>query len=321
MSRTPVAAEGTAGHVRRLIESTFRRSVETINQMTYGHGSVTYKVTCHDEVFIVRTNTDSSAFEGTLGNLDYLHRLGLPVPTVLASDMSQTQVPFAYMVTDAFRGTDLGFVLGSMTRAQQTRLAEQIVEFERMATELPAGSRYGYVPIGATGTENRWSDVVRKDRHPRAPEADHVVAALIDRTLAVVDAETELIDSTPPTCFFDDLTTKNVIVDRGSLQGLVDFDVVCYGDPMYWLSLTNVAVVSDVGEAGYFYLRELKRLWKPNDHEIQRLGLYTALHAAEFLSWDEGPARRQRLLDIARTSLDAHERGAAPSSYVLDFLE
>jgi len=38
----------------------------------------------------------------------------------------------------------------------------------------------------------------------------------------------------PAICFLDDLTTKNVIVQDGVLQGVVDFDHVCYGDPLFW---------------------------------------------------------------------------------------
>jgi aminoglycoside phosphotransferase (APT) family kinase protein len=44
--------------------------------------------------------------------------------------------------------------------------------------------------------------------------------------------------SVQPTYFLDDLTSKNVIVQDGELRGLVDFDVVCYDDPLYWLALT-----------------------------------------------------------------------------------
>ena len=41
----------------------------------------------------------------------------------------------------------------------------------------------------------------------------------------------------------DDITTKNVIVSAGELQGFVDFDNVCYGDPLYMLGLTMVAIL------------------------------------------------------------------------------
>ncbi len=109
-----------------------------------------------------------------------------------------------------------------------------------------------------------------------------------------------------PVCFLDDLTIKNVIIYRGALQGVVDFDVVCYGDPMYWLALTQVAMLSDVGEPGRFYVDELIRLWGPSDVERANLALYSAVHAAAFLTWDTHDAERHaRLTDATRSWLAA----------------
>ena len=50
-------------------------------------------------------------------------------------------------------------------------------------------------------------------------------------------------------------------MENSELQGPVDFDCVWYGDPLFWMALTGTAIVSDVGEAGRFYLQELKRFW------------------------------------------------------------
>ena len=64
-----------------------------------------------------------------------------------------------------------------------------------------------------------------------------------------------------PVCFLDDLTIKNVIVSDGTLQGIVDFDWVCYGDPLYMIALTQTAVVSDIGDRGMAYVEALCRQW------------------------------------------------------------
>ena len=61
-------------------------------------------------------------------------------------------------------------------------------------------------------------------------------------------------------CFLDDLTIKNVIVEGGALRGLIDFDAVCYGDPLFWLGLTATVLVCDLGPRERFYGDELCRL-------------------------------------------------------------
>ncbi|HKE64131.1 MAG TPA: phosphotransferase, partial [Micromonosporaceae bacterium] len=204
---------------------------------------------------------------------------------------------------------------------QRTALAERIVGFEREATALPRGDGYGFVPIGAPGPHRTWPDAIRADRATVMTAAHHVgddepvgagdLAGAGDLTRAVNDclasAERRLA-SVESICFLDDLTIKNVIVSGGQLQGIVDFDVVCYGDPMYWLALTEVAVLSDVGAAGQSYVDELVRLWAPSDVERANLALYCAVHAIAFLGWDTDDApRRQRLVDATHRWLAASQ--------------
>ncbi|GAB6926152.1 hypothetical protein JCM10914A_01350 [Paenibacillus sp. JCM 10914] len=60
-----------------------------------------------------------------------------------------------------------------------------------------------------------------------------------------------------PICFLDDITIKNVMIHAGELQGIIDLDWVCYGDPFYMLALTQTAIVSDIGIAGMPYIEAL----------------------------------------------------------------
>lgn len=48
-----------------------------------------------------------------------------------------------------------------------------------------------------------------------------------------------------------------MIVDKGVLQGAVDFDVVCYGDPLLQVGLTQTAVGFDLPEASMTYVDHL----------------------------------------------------------------
>ena len=318
MSRAVEAAPETESLVRALAADVTGRPVRAVARMAYGHGSVTYRVDTDgdpvDATVIVRTNSFPHIYAGTLANLDALHGLGLPVPSVLHSDLTYSSYPFAYVITDAFPGRDLGFELAGMTATQMTRLAEQIVGFERQVSRLPLGSGYGFKPIGAAGGHGRWIDAVRADRSLILAPGDVAGDLGVDRDFAdliadvrrALDRSSARLEEIEPICFLDDLTTKNVIVHGGVLQGVVDFDVVCYGDPMYWLALTQVAILSDVGQPGQFYVDELIRLWAPSAFEMANFALYSALHAAEFLRWPDDSrthaavARRDRLTRAAR---------------------
>lgn len=232
----------------------------------FGHNSVTYEAVLPEGSGIVRMNADTSVFAATERNIASLAGLGLPVPHVLASDLSKTRFPFAYLLLDKIPGRDLGYELAGMTPAQMTRLAEQIVDYQRRVMTLPLGTGYGYAGIGERGPYSSWQELVFSEEVP--VQASRYAA---------------YFRQVPPVCFLDDITVKNVIVQNGELQGLIDFDCVCYGDPLYWLALTAVGVVSDVGVAGQFYVDELKRLWGLPSGQEPVLAFYCASMAQNFV--------------------------------------
>jgi aminoglycoside phosphotransferase (APT) family kinase protein len=108
------------------------------------------------------------------------------------------------------------------------------------------------------------------------------------------------LDAVEPMCFLDDLTVKNVIIQNGEFQGIVDLDLVCYGDPLYWLSLAEVTVVLDVGTQGSFYGDELRRLWGMTAETSTACDLYNVIQSWFFLSNDDS---NRAVRELAATRL------------------
>ena len=284
--------------VVRIVAGRFGPITGTPREMTFGHRSTTFRLlTDAGADLIVRTDADLNAYAGTGSNIAILGELGLPVPRVLDLDLSGSDVPFAWMILGAIPGKDLRFELSHMTSRQMSAVADRVVGFQRTVGGLPEGGGYGFAPLGVAAPHKRWLDAVRADRpQVRADPAMRELAVAVD--LALGRAEQRLADL-PATCFLDDLTIKNVIVEHGALRGIVDLDVVCFGDPMYWLALTQVAVVADLDPPAQFYVDELLRFWDPSERERSDFALWCAVHAAEFLTYDLAPARARRLLEKA----------------------
>lgn len=105
--------------------------------------------------------------------------------------------------------------------------------------------------------------------------------------------------SVQPVCFLDDLTTKNVMVQDGSLQGIIDLDLVCFGDPLWTIGVTAGCTVSDLGPEHLFYFEELCRCARVNEDQRQAVNLYASVRALEFLEMaivDNDEARVERLV-------------------------
>ncbi|HHE37319.1 MAG TPA: hypothetical protein ENL20_01960, partial [Candidatus Cloacimonetes bacterium] len=84
-----------------------------------------------------------------------------------------------------------------------------------------------------------------------------------------------------PVPFLDDITTKNVIIQNGKLNGIVDIDSLCFGDKLFHLGLTKMALLSQKSDTDYidFILDE----YELSNLELQVLDYYTAVCCVDFM--------------------------------------
>jgi aminoglycoside phosphotransferase (APT) family kinase protein len=249
-----------------------------IELLTGGQANTVFAVTFPSgEKVILRLHPRTDGFAGTVNTITHLTALGLPTPRVLASGLARD---FSWLILSWTPGVELRWALSTMTQAQQTHVAERIVGFQRTVNQLPHGEGFGFVPPGTPGDHTTWWSLLQS--HPRLDEAPDELKAYLHAVL--------------PTCFLDDITGKNVLIENGELTGLIDLDYVCYGDPLYWLALTHVGLICDT--EGEFYAQELIRLWNPSPIERRVLAFYSALMADDFIAWfsaSESPEWRERM--------------------------
>lgn len=297
----------TPEQVGRLVTGVLGETPLAVNHLTFGHSSVSYDVTLANRSLIVRTNADPEVFAKTSANLAALRALGLPVSDVVRSDLTKMRHPFAYMVLEKIPGRDLRDELGAMTSAQKERLAEQIVGFQLRVAGLPEGTGFGYAAVGGAAPFTGWQDLVIAETRRNLPDAlEPPLDRLKNRVFGLVDAFAPYLAKVTPTCFLDDLTTKNVIVQGGELRGLIDFDVVCYGDPLWTLGLTATAVVADLSAAHLDYVDALCRAYGLDETGRRVVDWYAALFALTF--WPRASStQRNRLLHALETWLEPLE--------------
>lgn len=274
--------------VRNVIASALGAEPENLQRMTFGHMSRTYQATLPDgQQAIVRTNTAPETFATTSGNIETLRGLGLPVPRILTSDLTLHRYPFAYMIMESIPGRDLRYELAEMSRSQMTALAGQLVHYQRKVGALPLGEGFGYVGIGQKGPQASWWDFLFFDPSENPP-IDETQRRWRAEVAHLIRQHELYLRAVPATCFLDDVTVKNVIILQGELQGLIDFDCVCYGDPLWWIGLTAAGVISDVGSKELLYVDELCQLYGLSHEQGQIVPLYCAMHAIGFVGRSEG---------------------------------
>jgi aminoglycoside phosphotransferase (APT) family kinase protein len=261
----------------------------------------------------------AAAIRGGVAWHGRLARAGVPVPALLAFSL---EGGYPYMLLERLPGRDLLFEYPSMNDSELRALAAEMAAVQAKVAALPRARGYGFATdYGDPGLVSRWAAVVEKEleRSRRRLESsgacDTAVVDAVARRLPAFRAEWERIE---PVAFLDDTTTKNVIVHRGRLSGIVDTDTVCFGDPLYTLGLTRMALLSE--GLGTAYVDHWADCLGLDSAARARVELYTAVFCVDFLSElgqrfnrDDAaavdPARKALLLGILDAQLARVDEG------------
>jgi aminoglycoside phosphotransferase (APT) family kinase protein len=266
---------------------------------------------CH-YVYDVRTETGAFAvriasphtrpqLRGGLYWHPRLEALGVPVPQLLGSG---AEGDCEYMVLRRLPGTDLGHVYSSLTSAQKQAIARGVADTQRAVASLPRPRGYGFAcswEQADTAGRRSWADVVEGDiarSEERIVRAGHFDPRLAGRARAAMAPRSDYLRSVEPVGFLDDTTTKNVIVHEGRIAGIVDTDEVCFGDPMFTVGLTNMALLS-LGVAAD-YIGHWLDAAKATPAQRQIVNAYTLVFCLNFMSEMGQTFNRQVEYDQAR---------------------
>jgi aminoglycoside phosphotransferase (APT) family kinase protein len=276
-----------------------------VERLTAGKSSsATFAADVDGRQVVVKVNRDATVLRGSADNLAALAGVGIPSPRLLAYDEVAS---VGVLVMERLPGRDLGAVVDGMSAGQLSALAEEVIDIEMRARSLPPKDGCGFVAVSQPATRSWMDVVVRPNGYRWAEPIPRDTVALKQRLDEAVDAAGGYLSTVTGTCFLDDLTTKNVLIDDGRLSGVVDFDVVCYGDPLFHIGLTAAAIDANHPGSG-FYVAELIRVAELSDAEVAVVDLYRALFLVNFLG-AESPTKagawRRRAVEAAEAALNA----------------
>ncbi|HEV2708369.1 MAG TPA: aminoglycoside phosphotransferase family protein [Pyrinomonadaceae bacterium] len=271
-----------------IVQKSMGESVLAVDRFSTGGCHFVYDVTTESQhSFVVRIARPSN--KEFLVGATYWHRLlkprGVPLPSILYSDIEAVTSPFPYMIIERLPGEDLGTVYPQLSRDEKRALAVEMSHIQEIAGTLPPGKGYGFVSSYESDSFLKtWTDVLLSSlaRSRRRIQAIGAVDSRhVDRVAEKIARHEGYFSQVKPRCFLDDTTTRNVIVDDGKLSGIVDVDFVCFGDYLFPIALTRMSLLNTGFDLDYI------DFWCEAAHvtEEQRevLQFYTALFCVDFM--------------------------------------
>ncbi|MGE0525927.1 MAG: phosphotransferase family protein [Bdellovibrionales bacterium] len=258
--------------------------VEAISATRFPTGLHHYVYECllpNGESVVVRTTTPSEkpAMTGAFQLNHQLRDLGIPLPRVYFYDL---ECKFPYLILERFRGQDIGYVIQSLTNAALECIAERLMGMQAAVAKTPSCGRFGYAADPDAAPYTCWTDALRaslKRSRTHITQSGVVDVQYVSRVEAWLEKLAPELNRQAAIPFLHDITTKNVIVDNGQLSGIVDVDSLCYGDPLFQVALTKMALLSDNSPLDYIHF-VLKHC---GAYSEQKLFLYTAVCCVGFM--------------------------------------
>jgi aminoglycoside phosphotransferase (APT) family kinase protein len=234
---------------------------------------------------VLRLNVEGKWLRGSSKYIPVFQSLGIRVPKILAEDFSKDAVPYEYQILSLVPGTDITNVIATLTEDQLKGVALEIAKIVVKVKTLPTNGMYGFVGYEEERMHATWIDVLRemlqiiKARTQRTGVVDTHYIEAFDRALKKYATYLSEVQSE---FYFDDMSSKNVMVDAGRFVGLVDLDGVAHGD--YLEGIGRIKASWYGTSYGANYTRAVEEALHLSDDQKEIVTLYALLNQIFWLA-------------------------------------
>jgi aminoglycoside phosphotransferase (APT) family kinase protein len=236
-------------------EAALNGAVAAVRRFPTSNRHFVYDVTLTDgrsAVVRIGLPEQREALEAAAGWSDRLRPMGIPLPEVLARDLTSE---FPFIILERLRGADLRTVIHRLSLPALGHIAGTVATVQALAARLPSAGRFGFAMAAELAPYLRWSDVLAQSlalSRTSIRRAGLMAETAVDEVERRFARVAERLDDLPATPFLPDTTVRNVIVsESGLFAGIVDVDRLCWGDPRYAPARTAMAMLNMGLPTGY----------------------------------------------------------------------
>ncbi len=274
--------------INKICEIEFNEMPREIVKKTVGMCNEVYEVTLEDRSVILRMNKEKRHLYGTHKFLPIFEKLQINTPHIIAEDYSMKNVPFCYQILNKIEGNDLGTVIDKLNEQELKLIAKKVSGIFNKFNELPKENSFGNVHSDSEEEFKTLLEVVKNqkniivERNSKTGVVDKKILNILDWILNEYE---EYFLSVESGLYYDDISSKNVMIYEGKFNGLVDLDFLTKGD---YLEAIGSIMASWYGtDYGEIYTEAVMKNRNLDDENRKVVKMYAILHLIYWLS-EEG---------------------------------
>ncbi len=220
--------------IERLCLKLFSQKPQAVARCGVGTGNYVYIVELGEQRLVFRCGQNCS-YTDTVSWLNRLWAIGIPVPQVLKNGSFEG---YEYLVLSYIEGKDLGLVYPELSEGEKRKLAKQVVEIQ---------DRVAGLPLDNLAAGWKWSGFVEEmlgRARERIARNGYFDVEKVDRLSGRMGQFQEYFAAVEPVAYLDDITTKNLLIHKGALSGIIDVDWIGIGDRLTQAALTYTALLN-----------------------------------------------------------------------------
>lgn len=217
-------------------------------RLTTGGKNFVFWLSTNNDEFVIRMTAEKykKTYESAIYWQNKLLPLGVPLAKFIAQDLDGQFSPFPAMLMQRIPGNDICNLYNDLSTTAKQNLAQQLVKIHAKTTALPIGSSFGFANSYEEPTNYKsWYDFLLARLALCGESLKKTTAFASDTVNKVLEIAANMrtnFSDVLPQPFMWDTSERNVIINNDQIAAIVDVDDMCFGDPLFVLGLTYVAL-------------------------------------------------------------------------------
>ncbi len=264
--------------VKEIIFGHFGEYPGVIERMKVGLDNEVYAVELEGQKYIVRLNQRDS-LKGSSKNIPLFKSKNIKVPEIIAEDYSKRIIPYNWQILTKLEGTDIDKTISILTEEQLDDIAKEIANIVKKLIALPTNGMYGWVGLDENKLKSTLAEEVEemlatiKSRNEKTGVVKEKYIKFFEE---VLDKYKDYFKSALSQFYFDDMSSKNVIINEGKFNGLVDLDGIAYGDPLEGIGRIKASWYGTI--FGDYYAKAIMDSLELNDKQREVVSIWALLN-------------------------------------------
>ena len=232
------------------------------------------------QTVILRLNRDKNPLKGSDRFIPLFKAKNIPVPTILSRDYSKKTIPYAYQILSEIKGNDIGEIIGSLTKPQLKNIAKEISSIFNKLKKLPTNGKFGWVGYKDINLHNSWTKAVKDNINitiSRGKKTKILNTKDIIFLHEIFEKNKSYFGKVKSIFYYDDMSSKNVMINKGRFNGIVDLDGVSYGD--YLETIGRIKASWYGTKNGKYYTECIMTEQRLSKNQIKITTIYALLHS------------------------------------------